>query len=155
MSRSTIQSRWPDTVASTRRRHSKAVLWVTPHSSAAFRQRLSPTAFLGGKISSPVRPATSALKGFTLPIWICPIRPNAHPEGLSPIKDPVGARANSLFGWEEHDIRGPSGPRIITCSLNCYLINPPIGIELHHHEYGCLRRCFNARIVRDALTCCL
>ena len=30
----------------------------------------------------------------------------------------VGVRANSLFGWEEHSIRGPCGPRIITCYLN-------------------------------------
>lgn len=35
MSRSATRSRWPDTVASTRCRHSKAVLWVTPHSSSA------------------------------------------------------------------------------------------------------------------------
>ena len=30
-----------------------------------------------------------------------------------------GARANSLFGWEAHSIRGSSGLRIITCYLNC------------------------------------
>ena len=29
-------------------------------------------------------------------------------------KNQVGARANSLFGWEEHSIRGPCGPRINT-----------------------------------------
>ena len=54
------------------------------------RQRLSSTASLSGRNSSVARPATSALKGFALPIWICPIRPNAHPEGLSPNKDPGG-----------------------------------------------------------------
>lgn len=59
----------------------------TPTSS---RLRLSSTASLGGRNSSAVRPATSALKGFALPIWTCPIRPNAHPEGLSPNKDPGG-----------------------------------------------------------------
>ena len=37
-----------------------------------------------------VRLATSALKGLALPIWICPVCPNAHPEGLSPNKDPGG-----------------------------------------------------------------
>lgn len=35
VSRGTIRSRWPGTVASTRSRHSKAVLWVTPNSLAA------------------------------------------------------------------------------------------------------------------------
>lgn len=54
-----------------------------------------------------MRPAASALKGFALPIWICPIRLNAHMEGLSPNK----ARAISLFGWEGHSIWGPQGPR--------------------------------------------
>lgn len=54
----------------------------------------------------------SALKEFALLIWICPIRPNAHPEGLSPNKD-QGARAISLFDWEQGDDSGLSGPRII------------------------------------------
>lgn len=40
--------------------------------------------------SSAVRRATSAIKGFALPIWICSIRLRAHPERLSPNKDPVG-----------------------------------------------------------------
>lgn len=31
----------------------------------------------------------------------------------------VGARANSLFGWEVHGIRGPYGPRIISFYLDC------------------------------------
>lgn len=47
--------------------------------------------FLSGRNSSAARHATSALKGFALPIWICPIRPNAQPEGLSPNKDPGGS----------------------------------------------------------------
>lgn len=76
------------------------------------------TASPSSKGSSAVRPATSALKEFALPIWICPIRPNARPEGLSQTKIRVGARANFLFGWGEHRIRGPCGPRIITCYLN-------------------------------------
>lgn len=42
--------------------------------------------------------AMSALKWFALPIWICPIRPNAHPEGLSPKKDP-GGRSGKFSVW--------------------------------------------------------
>lgn len=34
----------------------------------------------------------------------------------------VGTRANSLFGSEGHSIRGPCGPRLITCYLNCYKV---------------------------------
>lgn len=45
-----------------------------------------------------MRPVTSALKGFALPIWICPIRLNAHMEGLSPNKDP-GGRSGKFSVW--------------------------------------------------------
>ena len=176
-----IRSRQPDAVVSARCRHSKAVLWLTPHRSAAhstgtlwrmslmketqarsgflqcsrtvpvrelnllpqqrqrhlgtpaavdlflqapsaphsghpgsgqyaaaatasvptptsLRQCLSPTASLNSRNSSAVRPATSALKGFALSIWIFPIRPSAHPEGLSPNKDP-GGRSGGFFVW--------------------------------------------------------
>lgn len=48
--------------------------------------------------SSAVRRTTSAIKGFALPIWICPIRPSAHPEGLSPNKD-LGVRSGGFFVW--------------------------------------------------------
>ena len=37
-------------------------------------------------------------KGFALPIWICPIRPNAHPEGLPPNKDPGGC-SGKFSAW--------------------------------------------------------
>lgn len=67
----------------------------TPTSS---RQCLSSTASLSSRNSSAVRPATSAPKGFAVPIWICPIRPNAHPEGLSPNKDP-GGRSGKFSVW--------------------------------------------------------
>lgn len=64
----------------------------------SLRQCLSPTASLSSRNSSAVRPATSALKGFALSIWIFPIRPSAHPEGLSPNKDP-GGRSGGFFVW--------------------------------------------------------
>lgn len=64
----------------------------------SLRQCLSPTASLNSRNSSAVRPATSALKGFALSIWIFPIRPSAHPEGLSPNKDP-GGRSGGFFVW--------------------------------------------------------
>ena len=54
------------------------------------QRRISSTTSQSNRDSSAVRPATSALKGFALPIWICPIRPNAHLEGLSSNKDPGG-----------------------------------------------------------------
>ena len=69
----------------------------TPTSSL---QRLSSTASLSSRSSLAVRPATSAPKGFALPISICPIRPNAHPEGLSPNKDP-GGRSAKFSVWLE------------------------------------------------------
>lgn len=52
-------------------------------------------------------------------IWICPIRPNAHPEGLSPNKD-QGGRSGGFSVWLGSAwYSGPCGPRIITCYLNC------------------------------------
>lgn len=36
-----------------------------------------------------------------------------------PAENWVGFRANSLFVWEEHGIREPSNPQIITCYLDC------------------------------------
>lgn len=52
------------------------------------QRRVSSTASQCSRNSSAGRPATSAPKGFAFPIWICPIRLNARPEGLSPNKDP-------------------------------------------------------------------
>lgn len=49
------------------------------------------------------------------------IRPNAHPERLSPNKDP-GERSGKFSVWlgrASHS--GLSGPRIITCYLNCQI----------------------------------
>lgn len=37
-------------------------------------------------------------KGFAFPIWICPIRLNARPEGLSPNKDP-GWHSGKFTVW--------------------------------------------------------
>lgn len=37
-------------------------------------------------------------KGVRSSLWICPIRPNAHPEGLSPNKDP-GGRSGKFSVW--------------------------------------------------------
>lgn len=45
--------------------------------------------------------------------------PERPPGELALNIDSGGAQANSLFSWEEHGIRGPCGPRIITCYLNC------------------------------------
>ena len=181
VSRSVIRSRWPDTVASTRCRHSKAVLWVTPLSSAAHStgtlwhepdegdhggERLAAVleggAGEGGEppaaaAAAPPRdpgsggpvPPGAAGAAFRAPrvrsvgrrgpgaradadllaaacltdgfseqqelvggetrherpeavrsthIEICPIRPNAHPEELSPNKDP-GGRSGKFSVW--------------------------------------------------------
>lgn len=139
VSRSTVRSWKPDTVASTRCRHSKAVLWVTPNSSAAhstgalrhmglmeetqagsgLRQRLLPTALLSSKNSSPVSPDTSPRRGSLFPYRTVPsARTPARGDGRQ-TKIRVDARANSLFGWEEHSFRGAYGPRTITCYLIC------------------------------------
>lgn len=37
-------------------------------------------------------------EGIRFPIWICTIRPNAHPEGVSPNKEP-GGRSGKLSVW--------------------------------------------------------
>lgn len=85
-----------------------------------------PAAGAAGAISGP-RPRWARLsgrrtpgtpKGFVLPIWICHIRRGAHPEGLSPNKDP-GGRPGEFSVWLGRAWHSkPCGLRIIVCSSN-------------------------------------
>ncbi len=64
------------------------------------QRRVSSTASQYSRNSSAGRPATSVPKGFAFPMWICPIGPNARPEGLSPNKDP-GWHSGKFTVWLE------------------------------------------------------
>ena len=54
----------------------------------------------------------SALKRLSFPIWICPIRPNSRPEGLSPNKDSGGSSGKfSVWlgrAWHSGALRSPN-----------------------------------------------
>lgn len=83
-----------------------------PAAGATAPFRYPGTASLSRRSSSAVRPATSAPKGFALPISICPIRPSAHPEGLSPNKDSGGCSCKfSVWlgrAWHSGTLRPPN-----------------------------------------------
>lgn len=97
-----------------RQRHSGTPAAVDPslQAPAAPHAGYPGTASLSRRSSSAVRPATSAPKGFALPISICPIRPSAHPEGLSPNKDSGGCSCKfSVWlgrAWHSGTLRPPN-----------------------------------------------